>query len=722
MLGGIQLFAQAAVIARFPLDTAQPIAVHALVSPDTVYVGQQVTYEVGVFIDDQLRFRLRHNPEFIPPEPQGMLGYDLPSGAQGAVVRHIGGHLYDVHVFRRALFPLTPGRYEIPRAQLVYSLPLSLSFFSREEAHTLLAESLVVAVRAPPTAPGAAGAFTGAVGEVSLDASVDSVPARVGNPMLFTVRIAGRGNVPLFPRPAYAVPWATLIAAQERVRLDSTSAEVRGTKEFDWLVTPRESGRLTLPPVRYPYFNPYTERYEIAVAPAASLRVAPGALVPIDTLRADTAGALAIRATFRGTPARPLYATPVFLLLALGAPVVPVGAAAWRHRSRRRVRATISPALRLAALARRREPVDIMLLRRIYTHALADRFDLPAAALTGHGALALALAQHGATPNASRDAESVLALLDTRAYGQQASILRAAQGAEASGDLCARAYAAYAAVAAQGPNPGGGGGGAGGGGRGGRAAPGVSARGLMSVVGSAVILGGVTAYSGGEAAAGGADARAFGAGVAAYASRHYAAAARYFATAARLAPGAADAWADAGTAAWAVSDTADAVVGWQRAGRLEPFARDVRDRLALVRAPQDGSIARLPPVPPAWAANAALVLWLVTWGLAARRATRRGLAGVLSVGDGALTLGAAALGALAAWANTVAAARDLGVVGSGAALYEAPALAAQRIAELDAGDIARTLERRGVWAHVRLDGDRDGWIELTRLTPLAREP
>src|SRR5215217_6712741 len=52
-----------AIVARAPLDTTQGVAFHALAVPDTVWVGQQATYQVGVFLEDAIRLRLRRNPE-----------------------------------------------------------------------------------------------------------------------------------------------------------------------------------------------------------------------------------------------------------------------------------------------------------------------------------------------------------------------------------------------------------------------------------------------------------------------------------------------------------------------------------------------------------------------------------------------------------------------------------------------------------------------------------
>jgi hypothetical protein len=212
--------------------------------------------------------------------------------------------------------------------------------------------------------------------------------------------------------------------------------------------------------------------------------------------------------------------------------------------------------------------------------------------------------------------------------------------------------------------------------------------------------------------------REFAAGVASYGAGDYASAAAEFAAVTQLAPGAPDGWVNAGTAAWAAGDTADAVVGWQRGGRLEPQARDVRDLLVLVHAPQDGPIARLPRLPAPWAAGTSLLLWLAACGFAAWRVARE--RPVWSFGVAA----SAAIAIVAAWgsvrANEEAAAAHLAVVGPGAALHAAPALDAERVSRLDAGDVALVMATHGVWSEVQLDGDREGWIATAQLTSIAR--
>jgi hypothetical protein len=136
---------------RVPKPSRQGIAFHAQIGPDTVYVGQQATYQIAVFLDDEARTRLRRNPEFVPPELRGLLAYDLPAGRASLRGRVVDGRRYDVHVFQRALFPVAAGRVAIPPAQLTYALPLTSGFFSREESFSTRSEAVAVVAIDPPT-------------------------------------------------------------------------------------------------------------------------------------------------------------------------------------------------------------------------------------------------------------------------------------------------------------------------------------------------------------------------------------------------------------------------------------------------------------------------------------------------------------------------------------------------------------------------------------------
>ena len=685
------------LVTRAQLDPREGVLLRAAVAPETVYVGEQATYQVAVFLDDDVRLRLRRNPEFVPPEPRGMLAYELQTPRSTAQTRVVGGKRYEAHVFQRGIFPLSAGRYVIPQAQLVYSIPLSASFFSREESRTVRADSVVVVALEPPAA-GRPADWLGAVGDLAVGTRLDSSTGRAGDPMVVTLRVAGRGNVKLLPRPTFSVPWGTAVPTAERVQLDSASTVVKGAKEFDWLVTPRDSGTLELPAIRYPFFNPYTEAYEIAVTAPRTLTIAPGVLAALDTsaAAADLPPPLALRRVFRPPVGPPAHESPLFLAAALLAPIPAAALGLLRRRPRRRRAVAVAPHVALRALVRGRREPDAARLRRVYVAALAARLDLtPGVITTTRGALSHALRRAGVTPESAHAAEALLVALDRAAYSpgapSPAGAAREALDLYARVDAEARSRLALAA----------------------RVSGGVRRATTLLL---ALSLGALSAAHGaGEEPA----ARLFARGAAAYDARDFRAAANAYGVLAARLPRAADAWANFGTASWQAADTAAATVGWQRALRLEPLAADVRERLDLVGASQRGPIASVPPLPLDALTLATLGLWCLAWGALSAAAVRPRRARRLSRWSAAL-VAASVVGAAAS--RDVAgrlSARSLAVVEGHAPLQTLPALAAERGASLSPGDVARVLRREGVWARIALDGDRDGWVEWDRLTPLA---
>ena len=676
------------VVARARIDTSLDVNFRALTEPETVYVGQQANYEVAVFLNETVRDRLRRNPTFFPPDMQAMLAYDLPPVTGEPPKRKVGTRCFDALVYQRALFPLVPGRFVIAPAQLVYSLPLSSSFFSREESHELVTDSTILVAIEPPSA-GRPSEYTGAVGDLAIASKLDTRRGRVGDPMLLTVRLSGAGNVKLFPAPKLDIPWASLVRADERVQVDSAARRIRGAKEFDWVLTPKVAGELDLPPIRYGYFNPDTRRYAVTSAAAARVTIAPGALAVVDTLRAEPL--LPLRARYRGPVGHPPHERGYFwLVLALA----PLPAVLGRVRRAPRRPPTLSAAARLRALAKSRPEIrDACELRRAYANALGERLGVSSGRFTRPGALARALRRAGVSASTAADAEVLLRQLDEAAYGQSAAI---------PDDALSRAVAIARAADAE-------------------AMPRHELRlprvlGLLIAVALPVSIGTLRALQVDDAR------QHFEAGVRAYVSRDFAAARIAFATTSSRAPWAPDAWANLGTSAWAEGDTATAILGWQRALRLEPTAPDLRERLQLAQSSALGSLGFVPPVSSTAALLAAAAAWCIAWLLAAALAFRR--ASAWRVGLRRWAYGAGIVGVVLLLGgldlDQRLAARDLGVLRSTAKLSSDPALGGEAKGTAVVGEVARALRREGAWTFVSLDEQREGWVESSKLISLER--
>lgn len=650
------------------------VGFRASIRPETVYVGQQAIYALSVSIPGDVRQRLRRNPVFVPPEARAMLAYELPM-VKGDPTR--AGS--ETHVFRRALFPLTPGRYVIPPSQLTYALPQSQSFFSREEERTLRSESVVLVAVDPPAA-GRPSAWLGAVGRWRVSARTDVREARVGDPFVLTLRVEGVGNATLLPRPPLAIGWADVVAEDERVVLDTTPDALGGAKEFGWLVTPRTAGEMTVPAIEFVHFDPAGRRYETGRTSPLTLRVRAGDYVGVAARQRDGASRneamYALRPALEGARALVLPFASVWFWVALFAPL-PWAVVARRRRAPRASRAR-TPDERIAAADFSASGT----LRSLFDTAVRERTGVRLDRVTAPGALAEALRREGVTPETAKDAEYLRDALDAASY---------ARGARAA-DLKERVRVLLKRI-------------------------GDEARRRGAVLPFALLLVGAS-LTGTALGAQGSDRAlsAFAEGQTAFVGRDYPRARDAFLRAAQAAPRDPAAWANLGTAAWYAADTASAVLGWQRSLRLDPLATDLRPRLARVRAPQDRGPARVWPVPPLPLALVAFVLWWLAWGYLAWRA-RHGAVGVRWVA----LVPSLALVAVAGWLEWRLRAADLLVIATPTPLRALPALGAEAGAVPLIGEIVTVRERRGVWVRIELEAGRSGWYPVERTYPLQRD-
>jgi hypothetical protein len=666
-VSGVALVAAAAPCV---LRAQDGVGFRASISPDTVYVGQQVNYTLTVRIPADVRQRLRRNPEFVPPEARAMLAYDLPAVKVDPTTEGP-----EEHVFRRALFPLTPGPYTIPASRLTYALPQSPSFFSREEERTLRSEAVAFVAIDPPRRGRPAG-WNGAVGRWSATAIVDGAAARVGDPFVLTLRVSGVGNATLLPRPAIAFAWADIVPEDERVQLDSTPTALAGTKEFAWLVTPRAAGMQVVPVIEYVYFDPGARRYDVTRTSAVSLRVAPGDLVAVP-LRAAASGTdtiLPLRTALEGARPLALPASILWMWLALLAPM-PWAAFAWRRRRPRQPRVA-TPMERLHAL--REAPPGP--LRALFDDAVRQRTGVRLEQATGPGALSAALRREGVTAETASAAEQLRDTLDRSAYASGRS----------RADLRERVASVVSRIAAEARR------------RAGAVLLVLAVAGLATAIRAQATDPALLAFTEGQTA---------------YAGHDFGRARDAFLRAARAAPRDPATWANLGSAAWEAADTASAVLGWQRALRLDPLAGDLRPLLQRVRAPQLRGAAGVWPLPPLPVAALAFVLWCGAWFLLARW-SRRAHVRPLAF---AVLLPGVALALLALVAETRLRAKDLVVVAASEPLRSLPALGAEAGAMPLVGEVAQVLERRGVWLRIELEAGRTGWFPAERAYALARD-
>jgi tetratricopeptide (TPR) repeat protein len=592
----------------------------------------------------------------------------------------VGSRRYEVHVFQRALFPLTAGRHEIPPARLEYALPLSNSFFAREESHSARTQSLVVIAREPP-ATGRPPEYRGAVGRLALQTRLDRRTQRTGDPFTFTVVILGTGNVSLLPRPELSVAWADVVTGAVRVQMDSSTTLVRGRKEFDWILTPVRPGRQAPPAVRYAFFNPYSEQYEIAVGRTDSITVS-GSPVVADRSAADTTPILPVRRTYEGQVPAPITDSTLFWILIVLAPL-PLVFVSFGRRPRP---VKSSPPEAQLKDALRHGRADPALVRRIFARTVAERTNLSAMEMTDEHEMRRALRRAGVSEQTASDAASYLTALDESVFGgaipessinhdRAVTLIRAI-------DTEARSRAAIAASRIH------------------RKSIGVGLVMILSATAWAATQHDVVAST------------VFANGLAAYDAREFGSARQAFFELAQARPRAANAWFNFGAASWQLEDTAAAVIGWQRAMRLDPTTSDARSLLRLA----PGTPRLWHGVPPVTVTTLAVIgasFWLSGFVLMAIGRRRR--RAVLSRIGGTLAIGAVAILLAGIKQKEILSGHDAGVVLSSARLRAMPVLSSEAGIEAQPGEVVRVIGQQGAWMNVELSDKRRGWVEAQRV-------
>lgn len=500
----------------------------------------------------------------------------------------VGGSIYYVAtVASYTLTPLKAGTIPIEAAELgctylVRNAPTGdplEDFFgtgSRQMRRTLRAPGLDIEVSRLPG--GAPDSFTGAVGNYKMEASLSADHIRENEAGSLHVRISGTGNIAMVTAPSVALPQGFDTYGTES-KFDSRGA-ITGTQSFDYPFIPRTDGNFRVGPVEFSYFDTDSRSYKTlkagpfdltverdtsGVAPVATV---PGAAPRIGGTRVETK-AESIRYIRTRIPSdlgqtrsfwitKPLYWCLLGALL-LGLLIyLPASAAIYRRRAdlsgtkNRRAAKLASSRLKTARvyLKKNLHTAFYEELHRAMLGYASDKLLLDVTQLSRDGMQA-ALLEGGARPEA---VEGFLAQLDACEYARYAPGGDTSASMREQYDATVRALSEIDSTVK-------------------KPARKTNAAKLAAL---ALLM---TLPMGLEAAP--ADSL-WTAGVEAYADGRYADAARDWTALAADSPESADLWYNIGNASYQIGDYAHAVLGYERALRLDPSFDDARYNLERV--------------------------------------------------------------------------------------------------------------------------------------------
>lgn len=242
----------------------------------------------------KLYSRLRSESRVVKrPSYNGFSLYDMVDPENdNPTVETINGKSYNVHIIRKSqLFPLQAGTFTLEPVEVENTVHFIKATSEQdtylEEIHdpfaetvdqtvTLGSQPVEITVKALPTATQPAG-FDGAVGKFSVEASLKEPITRAGEAATLLVKIKGKGNIPMINAPA--INWPKDLEVYDPTAKEEVQPEIAplaGTKTFEYVFTPKDTGKVVIPAIRFAFFDPAAQSYKVDSSSNINLRIVPG--------------------------------------------------------------------------------------------------------------------------------------------------------------------------------------------------------------------------------------------------------------------------------------------------------------------------------------------------------------------------------------------------------------------------------------------------------------
>ena len=235
------------------------------------------------------------------PEPEGFWVEDVTPAGQPQVERLTrNGRSYTTAVIRRvALVPSGSGTRTLEPVGLEVQVRVRRQdpfgdifggFGSSVVPTAILSNSLRIAVQ--PLPAGRPEPFSGVVGRLELEASIDRDSVATNEAVTLTVRASGDGNLRAVPPPELGLPQDFEIFPPEvSESVQPFGAGLTGEKTFEFVLIPRAPGAREIPAITMGYFDERAGAYRRASTDALPLEVsgvaAEGARGGVELLRED---------------------------------------------------------------------------------------------------------------------------------------------------------------------------------------------------------------------------------------------------------------------------------------------------------------------------------------------------------------------------------------------------------------------------------------------------
>lgn len=230
--------------------------------PKEVWAGEVFKLEYSLNIGRRYFNSLGNNLPDWNPAPLAVEEWSKPDGMETV----IGGERRAIISYKTRAVIKQPGATTLNPASQLVNLTTgtqSFGFFARPslEQFTIPSSRPTIAVR--PLPGGAPTSFSGAVGQFTLQSKIVPAGASVGEPITWTLTLAGTGNWPdIHGLPSRDVSRDFHVVQPQARRTPKEGLLFDATMTEDVVLIPTQPGSYTLGPVTWTYFDPAKGSYQ----------------------------------------------------------------------------------------------------------------------------------------------------------------------------------------------------------------------------------------------------------------------------------------------------------------------------------------------------------------------------------------------------------------------------------------------------------------------------
>ncbi|RJP22460.1 MAG: protein BatD [Candidatus Abyssobacteria bacterium SURF_5] len=285
------------------------VLIEASVDNDKPYLGQQVTLLFRFARTAGARIR---NAGYELPDLSSFWSEGVESRREYA--QNINGLDYLVTEIAIPLFPVKEGELTIGPVVLRYdevvasrSEPQSSSFqdpfgrsvfdddffkmFRSENIVKRTAQTGPITVHVRPIpSQDRPEEYGGGVGKFSMMARLSSDQVKVGESITLTLSLSGEGNIRDLADPKVEMKDVKIYSDNPAVTVKNYHEKIVGEKVYKFALVPQQAGRLQIPEIAIPYYNPESERFEFASSTMLEVEVLPAEKETLVLKKADGSG------------------------------------------------------------------------------------------------------------------------------------------------------------------------------------------------------------------------------------------------------------------------------------------------------------------------------------------------------------------------------------------------------------------------------------------------